>query len=100
MKPEHLDIVAPDDEATLKWAKEDYVPEQVRRQRQAYAKLQARCRGREEVGVIVLGSDEEDKAGQSSAPHVGDPGQGCSRDGGGSGRARDDDTRFYRLLGM
>ena len=105
MKPEHVEMAAPDDESALKWAKEDYVREQVRRQRRAYAELQAwRC-GREEGGVIVLDSDEEAEAGPSNAPpRVGDPGQGCSRDCGGSGGARDDDgddyTRFYRLLGM
>ncbi|KAM3364521.1 hypothetical protein ACQJBY_014706 [Aegilops geniculata] len=96
-------MAAPDDESAVKWAKEGYVREQVRRQRRAYAELQARRRGHEEGGVIVLDSDEEDEAGPSSAPpRVGDHGQGCSRDGG---EARDDDdggdyTRFYRLLGM
>ena len=86
MKPEHVEMAAPDDESALKWAKEDHVREQVRRQRRAYAELQARRRGREEGGVIVLDSDEEDEAGPSSAPQrLGDPGQGCSRDGGGTG---------------
>ena len=101
--------MAPDDASALKWAKEDYVREQVHHQRRAYLELQAHCRCREEGGIIVLDNDEEDEAGPSSAPpHVGDPGQGCSRDGGGAGEARDDDddgdggdyTRFYRLLGM
>ena len=46
VKPEHADMVAPDDEAALKWAREDYVREQVLRQRRAYAELQARRRGR------------------------------------------------------
>ena len=98
-------MVAPDDEAVLKCAKEDYVREQVRRQRQAYEELQARRRGREEDGVIVLDSDEEEEAGPSSSrPRVGDHGHGCSRDGGCD---EDDDdggcgdyTRFYSLLGM
>ena len=107
VKKEHAEMAA-DDETALKWAKADYVREQVLRQRWAYAELQARRPGREEGGVIVLDSDEEDEAGPSSAPpRVGDPGQGCSRDGGGTGQARDDDdddggdyTRFYRLLGM
>ncbi|XBI23728.1 hypothetical protein VPH35_048906 [Triticum aestivum] len=60
VKPEHADMVAPDDESALKWAKEDYIREQVRRQHQAYAELQARRRGCEEGGVIVLDSDEEE----------------------------------------
>ena len=101
-------MVAPDDEAVLKWVKEDYVSEQVLRQRRAYAELQVRRRGREVGDVIILDSDDEDEVGPSSAPpRVGDPGQGCSRDNGGSGGARDDNddddgdyTRFYRLLGM
>ena len=36
VKPEHVDMVAPDDEFALKWAKEDYVREQVLRQRRVY----------------------------------------------------------------
>ena len=90
------------DETALKWAKEDYIREQVRRQRRAYLETQARRRA-EEGGVIVIDSDDEGEAGPSSAPpRVGDPGEGCSRacdddddSGGGS-----DYTRFYRLLGM
>lgn len=39
VKPEHTDMVAPDDEAALNWAKEDYVREQVLRQRRAYVEL-------------------------------------------------------------
>ena len=60
VKPEHAGMVAPDDESALKWAREDYIREQVRRQHQAYAELQARRRGCEEGGVIVLDSDEEE----------------------------------------
>ena len=107
VKPEHAGMVAPDDESALKWAKEDYIREQVRRQRRAYLETQARRRA-EEGGVIVIDSDDEGEAGPSSAPpRVGDPGEGCSRDA--AGEARDDDgggggggdyTRFYRLLGM
>ncbi|SPT18010.1 unnamed protein product [Triticum aestivum] len=104
-------MAALDGESAVKWAKEDYVREQVRRQRRASAELQARRRGRGEGGVIVLDSDEEDEGGPSSAPpRVGDHGQGCSRDGGGTCEARDDDddddgdgddyTRFYKLLCM
>ena len=105
VKPEHTRMVAPDDESALKWAREDYVCEQVRHQRRAYMETQARSRAEarrraEEGGIIVLDSDEDSKAGPSSAPpRFGDPDQGCSwdddddNDGG-------DYTRFYRLLGM
>ena len=75
-----------------------------------YAELQARRRGREEDGGIVLDSNEEDEAGSSNAPpRLGNPGQGCSRDGAGQSQPRNDDdddgdggdyTRFYWLLGM
>ena len=36
VKPEHVEMAALDDESALKWAKEDYVREQVRRQRRTY----------------------------------------------------------------
>ncbi|XBH65159.1 hypothetical protein VPH35_118800 [Triticum aestivum] len=117
VKPEHAGMVAPDDESALKWAREDYVREQVRRQRRAYLETQARSRAEarrraeerrraaEEGGVIITDSDDEGEAGPSSA--VGDPGEGCSRDAAGEARDDDDDgggggdyTRFYRLLGM
>ncbi|XP_044356403.1 uncharacterized protein [Triticum aestivum] len=111
VKPEHSTMVAPEDESALKWAKEDYVREQVRRQRRACLETQARShaearRRAEEGGVIVIDSGDEDEAGPSSA--VGDPGEGCSRDPGEAcSRVHDDDddvdgdyTRFYRLLGM
>ncbi|XBI84546.1 hypothetical protein VPH35_092837 [Triticum aestivum] len=112
MKSEHAGMVAPDDESTLKWAREDYVREQVRRQRQAYLETQARSRAEarrrrveerrraEEGDVIVVDSNDEVETEPSCA--VGDPGEECSRDA--AGEARDDDggdyTRFYRLLGM
>ena len=105
VKPEHAGMVAPDDESALKWAKEDYIREQVRRQRRAYLETQARRRA-EEGGVIVIDSDDEGEAGPSSAPpRVGDPGEGCSRDAVGEARGDDDGgggdyTSFYRLLGM
>ncbi|XP_037416881.1 uncharacterized protein LOC119279933 [Triticum dicoccoides] len=67
VKSEHADMVAPDDESALKWAKEDYIREQVRRQRQAYEELQARRLGHEEGGAIILDSDEEEEAGPSSS---------------------------------
>ncbi|XBH63236.1 hypothetical protein VPH35_117264 [Triticum aestivum] len=110
VKPEHAGMVAPDDEcntphSALKWAREDYVREQVRRQRRAYLETQARSRAEErrrvaeERGVIIVDSDDEGEAGPSSA--FGDPGEGCSRDAAGEARSDDDDyTRFYRLLGM
>ena len=103
--------MAADDETALKWAREDYVCEEMARQGRALEEIAARCCGREEGGGVILDSDEEDEAGPSSAPpRVGEPGQGCSRDGGGTQHDGDDDgdddedigdyTRFYRILGM
>ena len=94
VKPEHAGMVAPNDESALKWAREDYVREQVRQQRRAYLKTQARSRAEarrcaEEVGVIVIDSDNEVEAGPSCA--VGDPSEGCSRDAAGEARDDDDD---------
>ncbi|XBI60382.1 hypothetical protein VPH35_041319 [Triticum aestivum] len=109
VKPEHAGMVAPDDESALKWAREDYVREQVRRQRRAYLENQARSRAEErrrvaeEGGVVIIDNDDEGEAGPSSA--VGDPVEGCSRDAAGEARGGDDDddgdyTHFNRLLGM
>jgi hypothetical protein len=110
VKPEHLAMAAAD-ETAMRWAREDYVREQVARQRRALEELKARQRRpvREVDGVLVLDSDDEEEAGPS---RVGDPGQGCSRDGGGWQDDEDEDafdddddddgdyTTFYKRLGM
>jgi len=92
------------DETALKWAKADYVREQVERQRWAYEEIKARRRGSDEGGIVVLDSDEKDAPEPSNPPCIGDPGQWCNRDGGSAGGTQggDDDyyTQFYRLLGM
>ena len=84
IKKEHTEMAA-DDETALKCAKADYVREQAERQRRAYEEIKARRRGRDEGNIVVLDSDDEDAPGPSNPPRVGDPGQGCSRDDGGSG---------------
>ncbi|KAM3215244.1 hypothetical protein ACQJBY_067305 [Aegilops geniculata] len=93
------------DEDALRWASDDYLRDEMVRQRRALEEIAARKRGREdEHGVVILDSDddEEDAAGPSNPPHQ--PGKGCSRDGGRGGGDDDDDggdyTRFYSLLGM
>ena len=72
VKPEHAEM-ATDDEAALKWAREDYIREQVFRQRRAYAELQAQRqaahRGREEGGVVVLDNDRRTRPGRPT-PHA------------------------------
>ena len=95
------------DEDALRWARDDYLRDEMVRQRRTLEEIAARKHGREdEHGVVVLDSDDDDDApGPSNPPHQ--PGKGCSRDGGGAGGAGDDDDdgggdyrRFYRLLGM
>ena len=88
------------------WARDDYLRDEMVRQRRALEEIAARKRGREDkLGVVILDSDDdEDAPGPSNPPRVGDPGQGSSRDGGRGGGDDDDGggdyTQFYRLLGM
>ena len=88
----------------MRWSRDDYVREEMVRQRRALEEIAARKCGREDGdGVIVLDSDDDDAPGLSNPPRQ--PGEGCSRDGGGVGGGDDDDdggdyTRFYSLLGM
>ena len=93
------------DEDALRWARDDYLRDEMVRQRRALEEIAARKCGREdEHGVVILDSDDdEDAPGPSNPPRQ--PGEGCSRDGGGGGGGEDDDdgddyTRFYSLLGM
>ena len=95
------------DEDAMRWAREDYLREETVRQCRALEEIAARKRGREdEHGIVILDSDDddEDAPGPSNPPRQ--PGEGCSRDGGGlgGGGSGDDDggdyTRFYSLLGM
>ena len=93
------------DEDALRWARDDYLRDEMVRQRRALEEIAARKRGREdEHDVVILDSDDdEDAPGPSNQPRQ--PGEGCSRDGGRGGGDDDDDgggdyTRFYSLLGM
>ena len=90
-------------------ARDDYLRDEMVRQRRALEEIAARKRGREdEHGVVILDSDEdEDTPGPSNPPCQ--PGDGCSRDDARGGGDDDDDdggggggdyTQFYRLLGM
>src|SRR4051812_36245383 len=74
------------DEDALKWTRDDYLCDEMVRQRRALEEIAARKRAREdENGVVILDSDE-DAPGPSNPPRQ--PGEGCSRDGG---RGGDDD---------
>ena len=86
----------------MQWSCDDYLREEMIRQRRALEEIAARKRGREdEDGVVVLDCDDDDAPGPSNPPRQ--PGEGCSRNGRGVGGGGDDDddyTRFYSLLGM
>jgi len=75
------------DEDAMRWARDDYLRDEMVRQRRALEEIAARKRGREdEHDVVVLDSDDDDDApGPSNPPRQ--PGEGCSRDGGGVGGA-------------
>ncbi|KAI4975343.1 hypothetical protein ZWY2020_048950 [Hordeum vulgare] len=93
------------DETALEWARDNYVREEMESQRRALEEIAARCRVREEGGVVILDDNDEDTLGPSNPVRHSDPGQGCSKDGGGAqdddGDDDDDDyTNFYKLLGM
>ena len=95
------------DEDAMQWARDDYLRDEMVRQRRALEEIAARKLGHEDThGVVVLDSDDDDAAaaapGPSNPPRQ--PGEGCSRDGkgvdrGGGDRDDDDDggdyTRFY-----
>ncbi|KAE8802208.1 Cysteine-rich receptor-like protein kinase 10 [Hordeum vulgare] len=75
VKQEHPTMTA-GDEAALKWAWDDYVREEMERQRPSAEEIVARRRGREEGVVVIL--DESDE--EAPAPvRLGDPGQGAAR---------------------
>ena len=75
VKCEHNDEAAFDDEAAMKWAREDWARTEMERQHRVLEEIAARCRGRDEGGVVVLDDDAPPPVRQ------GDPGQGSSRGG-------------------
>ena len=96
------------DEDALRWARDDYLRDEMVRQCRDLEEVAARRSGREdEHGVVILDNDDdEDAPGPSSPPRQ--PGEGCSRDDGRGGGNDDDDgggggcdyTRLYSLVGM
>ena len=68
-----------DDEAALKWARDDWVQTERERQRAALARFETRHRGRDEGGIVVL-DDSDDDASPQPVRH-GDAGQGSNRGG-------------------
>ena len=83
-----------DNEAVLKWAREDWAWLEMERQRRASEEIVARRHGREEGGVVVL-EDSDDDAPLPAKPVLqGDPGQGSSRDSHVKKKKEDDDGDY------
>ncbi|KAE8786447.1 SEC12-like protein 2 [Hordeum vulgare] len=81
VKQEHLDMAAAD-ETALKWAQDDYVRGEMEHQRLALEEIAARRRGREEGDIVII-DDNNKEAPEPPNPVIhGDPGHGCSKDGG------------------
>ncbi|KAE8807636.1 putative WRKY transcription factor 35 [Hordeum vulgare] len=80
VKQEHRAMATDNNEATLKWARDDYSHGEMERQRRALEEIYARCHGREEDGVVILYEGDE----EGTVPVcLGDPWQGRSKDGAG-----------------
>ncbi|KAI5017411.1 hypothetical protein ZWY2020_042299 [Hordeum vulgare] len=101
VKHEHLAMVV-DDETTLKWARGDYVREEMERERHTPKEIAARRRSREEDDAVILEDSDEEAPKPSNPIRHSDPRQGCSKDGGGAqdDDENDDDTNLYKLLGV
>ncbi|KAE8793850.1 SEC12-like protein 2 [Hordeum vulgare] len=68
IKQEHLAMAA-DNEAALKWARDDYAQEEMERQRRALEEIAARRSGREEGGVIILDESDEEEVPSKPVRH-------------------------------
>ena len=91
--------MAANDATALKLAREDYIREEMARQRCVLEKIYARRHGHEVGGVILLDDTNEEASGPSNPPRIGYASRGCSRDGNDDDD-NDDYTKFYRLLDM
>ncbi|KAE8815744.1 Cysteine-rich receptor-like protein kinase 10 [Hordeum vulgare] len=103
MEKEHKAMFV-DEEIALKWARDNYVREEMERKHRALEKTATRRRGREEGGIVILDDGDEEVPGPSNPIHQGDRWQGCSKDGGGmhddDSDDNDDYTNLCTLLGM
>ena len=73
VKREHNDEAAFDDEAAMKWAREDWARTEMERQRRGLEEIAARCRGRDEGGVVVLDDSDNEVLPPAKPVHHGDP---------------------------
>ncbi|KAE8780815.1 SEC12-like protein 2 [Hordeum vulgare] len=78
VKQKHLAMAA-DDETALTWSRDNYVREEMERQRRALEEIAARLRGREEGGVVVRDDNNEEASGPSNPVLHGDQRQGAAR---------------------
>ena len=104
--PEEYGVMAADLEDGLAWSREQWLTAEFAAQKAAMEEFEARRRGRDVDGIIIL-DDSGDEAPPAKKPfRRGDEGEGCSRapkdeppsdgeDGGG-----DYDEAIYRSLGM
>ena len=103
IKQEHVEM-ATGLETGLKWARDNYVREEMERQRRAFEEIAARRRGRDEAGVIVLkDSDDDAPPPPTKLVRQGAPGQVCSKDGDGVKKEEDDggdNSAFGVLYGL
>ncbi|XP_048564798.1 uncharacterized protein LOC125545010 [Triticum urartu] len=70
-----------DNEAALKWARDDWLQAEKERQCAALARFEARPRGCDEGGIVVLEDSDDDDDAPPPPVHHGDAGQGSSRGG-------------------
>ena len=70
-----------DDEAALKWARDDWAQTKLQRQIATFERFEAQRRGRDEGGVVVLDDSDDDDAPPPPPVRLGDARQGSSRGG-------------------
>ncbi|KAE8767009.1 hypothetical protein D1007_61685 [Hordeum vulgare] len=88
VKQEHLDM-AVDDETSLKWARDDYVREEMERHRL----------GREEGDIVILDDSDEEAPRPSNPVRHGDPGEGVQQGRWNARRPRRQlQRRLHQLL--
>ncbi|KAE8794950.1 hypothetical protein D1007_30143 [Hordeum vulgare] len=79
VEQEHAEMVANLD-TDLKWPRDDYVRNEMKRQRRALEEIAARCRGRKKCGVLILSDSDEEMSAQTAPILSDDLGQGWSKD--------------------
>ncbi|KAE8802996.1 Cysteine-rich receptor-like protein kinase 10 [Hordeum vulgare] len=72
--------MAVNDETALKWARGDYVQEEMERKRRAIEEIVVRCHRREEGSVIILDDIDEEVPRPSNSVRHGDPGAGVQQE--------------------